>query len=64
MQQRALSESSWSVDTLVRLSLCLGLAAFAMTAFGPDTRANTKMYMGVKIKPITMTTEKIKRHVA
>lgn len=32
--------------------LAFALLAFALTAITPDARANTKMYMGVKIKPI------------
>ncbi len=39
-------------DTPVRRALCVGLMALTMTAFTADTRANTKMYMGVKIKPL------------
>jgi hypothetical protein len=39
-------------DALVRLALCVGLMVFAMTALTPDTRAQTKTYMGVKIKPL------------
>ncbi len=47
-----LQSSRRALDAPVRLALCAGLMAFALTAFTPDTQANTKMYMGVKIKPL------------
>jgi len=54
MQQKSIRSAP---GVPLRIALCGGLAAFALTAFAmtmptPDAQATTKMYMGVKIKPI------------